>query len=428
MSQVITAKKRRITSIFQYQRNVYLLLLYSLGKGLQLSVANISINLYAYSLGYHSAFIGLLTGMPALGAIIAAAPSGMLADKLGRKPVIILSAILTPITLFATALATNSYMLLIAQFANGLVSTAYWITQLPMLTESTNKEERVGVMGVNFFILYGIGSAGSFIGGGIPEIVSHITGATAASVIPQRWGVIAAGVIPALLAIPLIWLKETNQTGASSQAAENLSEQTTEATHANTQTKWQIIGLFIMLLLPDIVFNIGESSVSGLIQLFLRLRFVLQPGEIGAMLSIIGAVGGLSSLLSPQITRKFKMLRVLVVLQYITIPCILLTGYSATVYPAIGGEAVRRMILGALNPIYAVFVMEMVPQRLRATLSGMYGVTYGVGFSVGSAMAGYLQQNIGLAAPFTLGAVCLLLAPTLLLLFFGKKAQSAAGT
>ncbi len=426
MSQVITAKKRRFTAIFQYQRNVYLLLLYSLGKGLQLSVANISINLYAYSLGYHSAFIGLLTGMPALGAIIAAAPSGMLADKLGRKPVIILSAILTPLTLFATALATNSYMLLIAQFANGLVSTAYWITQLPMLTESTGKEERVGVMGVNFFILYGIGSAGSFIGGGIPEIISHITGAAATSVIPQRWGVIAAGVIPALLAIPLIWLKETNQRNNSSLSAEGVHEQTDETIKAATQSKWQIIGLFIMLLLPDIIFNIGESSVSGLIQLFLRLRFFLHPGEIGAMLSIIGAVGGISSLLSPQITRKFKMLRVLVILQYITIPCILLTGFSATVLPAIGGEAIRRMILGALNPIYAVFVMEMVPQRMRATLSGMYGVTYGVGFSAGSAMAGYLQQNIGLSAPFTLGAACLLLAPTLLLLFFGKKAQQTA--
>ncbi len=74
--------------LFSLSRNIYLMLLYTLGKGLQLSIAALTINLYAYSLGYRQDFIGVLTGMPALGAFVAGVPMGLLADRLGRKPMI----------------------------------------------------------------------------------------------------------------------------------------------------------------------------------------------------------------------------------------------------------------------------------------------------------------------------------------------------
>ncbi|HEY6408481.1 MAG TPA: MFS transporter, partial [Ktedonobacteraceae bacterium] len=77
--------------------NVYLLLFFTMGKGFQITIATLSINYYVHSLGYRPDFIGLLSAMPAIGSLLSSVPSGMLADRIGRKPVLVATAILTPL-------------------------------------------------------------------------------------------------------------------------------------------------------------------------------------------------------------------------------------------------------------------------------------------------------------------------------------------
>src|SRR5579864_5502292 len=88
-----------ISSYLHLPRNVYLLLFFTTGKGFQLTISTLTLNYYVHSLGYHPDFIGLFSAMPAIGVLIAAVPSGWLADRLGRKPVLLMTAILTPLFL-----------------------------------------------------------------------------------------------------------------------------------------------------------------------------------------------------------------------------------------------------------------------------------------------------------------------------------------
>lgn len=92
-------KPRFNPAVLHLPRNVYLLLFFTLGKGFQLTIATLNVNYYAHSLGYQPDFIGLLSAVPAIGALISAVPVGILADRIGRKPVLIVSAILTPLFL-----------------------------------------------------------------------------------------------------------------------------------------------------------------------------------------------------------------------------------------------------------------------------------------------------------------------------------------
>src|SRR5438445_13883176 len=93
-------------------RNIYLLFLFTTGKGFQLSLSALTLNYYVHSLGYQPDFIGVFSAMPAIGALISAVPVGLLADRLGRKPVLLLSALLTPLFLAACALVTSPFLLL----------------------------------------------------------------------------------------------------------------------------------------------------------------------------------------------------------------------------------------------------------------------------------------------------------------------------
>src|SRR5438445_6631013 len=103
---IMVPGKPGFSEMLHLPRNVYLLLFFTLGKGFQLSIATLNVNYYAHSLGYHPDFIGLLSAMPAIGALISAVPIGILADRLGRKPVLIVSAILTPLFLAGIGLGT----------------------------------------------------------------------------------------------------------------------------------------------------------------------------------------------------------------------------------------------------------------------------------------------------------------------------------
>src|SRR6266516_7343396 len=180
-------KRSFVSSFLPLPRNVYLLLLFTTGKGFQLSLSTLTLNYYVHSLGYQPDFIGVFSAMPAIGALVSAVPVGILADRIGRKPVLVMTAILTPLFLAACALVTSPFWLLFCAFMQGVVSTAYWVTNLPLLTESTTERQRVGVFALNSFLLLGVGSLGSLLGGAIPEVMASILHVSAASTIALRY-------------------------------------------------------------------------------------------------------------------------------------------------------------------------------------------------------------------------------------------------
>src|SRR5438105_10315325 len=115
-------KRSFVSSLLQLPRNVYLLLLFTTGKGFQLSLSTLTLNYYVHSLGYHPDFIGVFSAIPALGALLGVVPTGMVADRIGRKPVLVFTAAFTPLFLPLCGLVTSAPLLLICAFIQGLVS------------------------------------------------------------------------------------------------------------------------------------------------------------------------------------------------------------------------------------------------------------------------------------------------------------------
>lgn len=425
----VSQKRSYITPLFHFQRNVYILLIFTTGKGFQLSISMLTLNYYVHSLGYQPEFIGVFSAMPAIGALVSAVPVGFLADRLGRKPVLVLTAILTPVFLAACALVTSPFLLLSCAFMQGVVSTAYWVTNLPLLTESTTERQRVGVFALNSFLLLGVGALGNLLGGAIPEIMAGILHVSPASTIALRYGVFAAALFTFVFGLPLWFLQEPRRTLAS-KATDAASKEVLEERTRNSGPLAEAVlhqkrerlpfGLFVKLLIPDLLFTMGEGAVVALMQLFFILRFNLLPGPLGIIFTISGLAGGIFSLTAPLFVKRWSKLRVITTVQYLTAPLMILIGFAPTLPLAIVGEYTRSFMRILIEPIYAAFAMEQVSDRHRATLSGFYSVTWSIGFSIGPSIGGWLQSNVGLSASFVFGAFCLILAPSLLLTFFGK--------
>jgi MFS family permease len=418
------------------------LLFFTTGKGLQLSIAALTVNLYVHSLGYKPDFIGLFSAMPAIGALIGAVPTGLLADRLGRKPLLLMSAFFSPLFLALIGLLTSTPLLMAINFMQGLASTAYWVTNLPLLTESTSEKQRVGVFALNSFLLLGIGALGNLLGGAIPEYAAGIFHVSAASTIALRWGVFAAASTTFFFGIPLWYLQEPLKTKRAELATsrsstevivegfeqvENIkknaagSAKNTPKISSSFSVEHRPVPLFLKLLIPDLLFTMGEGAVVALIQLYFVLRFQLLPGPLGIIFTISGLLGGFFSLTAPLFVKRWSKLRLITTVQYLTAPLMVLIGFAPTLPLAIAGEYTRSFMRTLIEPVYAAFAMEQVSNRQRATLAGLYSVTWSIGFSIGPAIAGWLQTNVNLSASFVYGSFCLALAPTLLLIFFAKR-------
>ena len=431
-------------------RNIYILLCFTLGKGLQISISTLTVNYYAHSLGYQPDFIGLLSAMPALGSLAGAIPIGILADRAGRKAILIGTAILTPLFLAGIGLGTSAPWLLICALLQGVVSTAYWVTNLPLLTESTTERQRVGVFALNSFLLLGVGALGNLLGGAIPEFVGNILHVAANSSVPLRWGVLLAALSTFVFGLPLWFLREPERQSKREQPAENengkivsgallaASGDSAPAQNAllvapveNAEKQTQDaplkerlpVLLFVKLLATDLLFTMGEGAVVALIQIYFVLRFHLSPGVLGIIFSISGLVGGIFSLTAPLFVHRWSKLRIITTVMYLSCPLMILVGFAPTLFLAVGGEYARSFMRTLIEPVYAAFQMEQVSDRYRATLSGFYSVTWSIGFSIGPAVAGWLQTNVNLSTAFIFGACCLATSASMLLFFFGHPAK-----
>lgn len=436
-TQIDGTSQRVFSSFLHLPRNIYLLLFFTLGKGFQLTIATLTVNYYAYSLGYHPDFIGLFSAMPALGALASAIPIGMLADRVGRKPVLIISALLTPAFLAAIALGTSAPWLLICSLIQGFVSSAYWVSNLPLLTTNTTEKQRVGVFALNSFLLLGIGSLGNLLGGAIPEFVAGILHVSAASTVPLRWGVLTAALFTLVFGLPL-WLLRDDRRAKQTDAQDTtnplapvqgqdpllVDEQPTTLSE-QTPEKFPL-ALFAQLLGSDLLFTTGEGSVVALIQLYFVLRFHLLPGQLGIIFTISGFIGGIFALTAPLFTKRWGKLRIITTVMYLSAPLMILTGFAPTLPLAVGGEYTRSFMRTLIEPVYAAFEMEQVTDRYRGLLAGCYSVTWSIGYSIGPSIAGWLQTHVNLSTAFLFGAACLVASATMLLSFFSKKKVSRA--
>jgi MFS family permease len=433
------AVPQRRAGALGYPRNVYLLLLFTLGKGFQLTIVALTTPLYVLSLGYSSEVIGLVTAVPAVGALLSGVPIGWLADRFGRKPVLVVSGLLNPIAIAGIAFATSVPLLVAASLINGILAGGYWVTNLPVLTESTRENQRVGVLALNSFLLLGVGALGSLVGGFVPELVGHALGIPPISPLPLRCGILAAASLVFLTGLPLLLMTDLPRRprkvapalvpppgDALGSGAEAASVAPAAAPQATGEVRDPVgraatAALFVKLLIPDVLNTTGQGAVVVLLPVYLTRRFGVHPGTLGVLLTVAGLIGGGVSLLSPRVVRRFGSLPTAVAAQALSLPIIGVIGF-APLYPlAAAGEFGRNVVRGFFEPVYASFTMGSVSSRLRGTLSGFYSTTWSIGFTLGPLIAGYLQARVGLSAPFVVGMVCVGSAATLLRLFFGGR-------
>ena len=184
-----------------WKKNLIVLFIGSLIVSASYSMVVPFLPLFLEQIGVHQdveTWSGILFSVAFFGGAISAPYWGSLADRFGRKPMIIRSGIALVVTYILIGFVYNPYLLLLIRLTQGLLSG--YIPNSIALIGSNTPENRVG------FSLSMVSSA-TAAGG----IIGPLFGGVLANWLGNRTAFVSAGVIVLLAtALAIIWVKEVN--------------------------------------------------------------------------------------------------------------------------------------------------------------------------------------------------------------------------
>jgi MFS family permease len=182
------------------------------------------------------------------------------------------------------------------------------------------------------------------------------------------------------------------------------------------------LGLVARIFVPNIVISMGAAILIPYMNLFFKETYPISDKLLGSIFAISSIVTGVATLASPLLADRWGRIRSLVITQLSSIPFLLLIGFSGIFWVSAASFWVRAALMNMGNPLYSAFAMEQVPERERATVSGLMGMSWNIGWTVGPYLSGYMQQhpNIGFKPIFLVTCSLYILASVLMRSYFQR--------
>ena len=228
-------------------------------------------------------------------------------------------------------LSTTPQWLLFSALLNGICANAYWVANLPILTESSKPDQRVLVLAGEQLPAAGrrrarqsdrrsrarTGRASVGCPGGFDRAVAL--------------GVLVASLVTFIPAIPLFWLREPRRRqqpdALENPATSTIVEADPDDEPVDPVGRRALVTLFTKLLIPDALYTTGEAAAIALLALYFVQRFSITPGPSASIHRRRTDRRG-DVILAPRMVRRWGKLRTATTSQLLTVPIVLVMGFS----------------------------------------------------------------------------------------------------
>jgi multidrug resistance protein len=344
---------------------------------------------YAENFGASPLTIGLITGSFSLMQFIFSPIWGRISDKVGRKPIILISLLGTAISLAGFGLSRNIFWLFATRILAGFFTAASLPTTYAYVADYTNDKERAEKFGM-LGAAWGLGFVFGPAFGGILSRHSMTTPFFAAAAIAFVNFIFAGIFLPASK-------KHKAQTQIQKEGLLNFS---LVARHL----KGEVGFLFILFLLA--AFTLSNLEIT--FPLFAERKFQFNETNIGFFFILIGVtVGFTQGVLVGKVVKRFGEIKTVAIAHIFMI-----IGYSAIVLsPSIFLMALSAVLLACGIALNEPSLVALISKQSKEA----YGTTLGATWSfdslarmIGPAFGGYLFASVAPQMPFYANSLLLI--------------------
>ncbi len=354
--------------------------------------------------------IGLILGIYSLMQFIFAPILGRWSDRIGRRPVLLISLLGTAASFFLLAWANSFWLFFLARALDGIAGSNLSTAQA-YIADISPKEQRTRNMGMWIGAAFGLGFAfGPFFGGALHWIGLHLVPSFALG-----FPFFVAGIITLLNALMAFFL-----------LPESLKVRDSEHLIGRRTFSWFTIqgrlsgavgGLIVTYASVIFAFALMEATYTWLS----KDRYGLTPAQIYAMFGYLGIVmafvqGGLVRRLAPRLGDKNLALLG---------GFLLMIGLASLPFgSSLPWLMVASGLMAAGEGFSNTALMASISKGSHETIQGeTMGVTQSLASLSrfgGPVLAGYLYQHYGATSPYVTGAVVVLVSLGLCVMGFKR--------
>ena len=347
-------------------------------------------------LAFSPATAALMVSVLGAGSFFSQITGGELSDRLGRRPVMMLSFFVSPVAMVALGIVREPWMLVTAMFVLGFFMDLYRPAVSAAVIDLVPADKRTRAFGYIYWAI-NLGAALAPVAAGLLANVDYFLLFVGDAITTAVFGVIVLTRVP-----------ETQAEEVASAARVRTSAR------AGVALRDPMLLIFVLLsLFVGIVYSQGQVT--------LPLDMAangLPPSDYGLAIAVNGALIVFITLQISRLSERWPRYLGMAVAALLLGVGFGLTGlagslafYAFTVVIWTLGE-----VIGAA--IAPVIVSEMSPPHLRGLYQGIWGSSWGLAFFIGPALGGFVFERFGSetlwGAMFVLGVV----------LFFGYLALS----
>ena len=396
-----------------------MILLYSVLIGLMQGVFRLLFNFYVLSLGeYDEQFLGLLTSVASLSALLTALPVVYLVGRFSSKRLMLSLELLRLLAFIGLLLYPYRVVLIGFNIIYGIINSTRQVVVAPFLMENTSEEERQYVFSLYFGMATFAQFFGNMIGGMLPTWLGDLAGALPTDTLSYQLTLCVMIVISTMGMIPIIFISARKSKIKSGKKVE---------------MPWTLLRqygrMLFKLILPELIIGLGAGMLMPFMNIYYRNVFGQSDAIIGYVFASGALAMGLAQIIAPIFVDRFGKINIMVITRSLSIPFLLTLAFAAWIIPR-GGDAtfwfvaawaaylIRTSLMNLNNPIYQTFILEHVPVHVQALAISMLGLSFRVGWTISPQISGWIQVRYGFVPVVLITAGLYVIGITVLWIFF----------
>jgi MFS family permease len=347
-------------------------------------------NLYLEDMGFSQTTIGQITSLVGLGMMAGSMPGGLLADRFGARPVLLVATFGMFFAVAMRSMVTSLPLLFAGAFLDGISLAMFTVSGPVLLTSLTNSENRNLAFSLSGVVLFFNSIVGTLLGGALPALLQEQF--SQGVIESERWTLL-------LSRLPLL--------GAAALYA-TLPNPITEQKTFQTPRRFRInLPLVLVLTITVIIMLMvfADSLFLPFANIYFRREFDLDTASISQLAALINVITVIIFFVLPRLSKRLGEAQAVSLFRFLTLPLML----GLLVQLPLPLTWLVIMVAQITQQISWVMIdgliLSGIPEHMRGQAMGVKATVFGLGVATAVPLGGWLADMAGYSPGIVLTAI-----------------------